>query len=114
MTLSGSLSATVTDGSVEFAYVVENVGDAVVDLQFSDSQTHEVVVFEDGEPVWSFSEDRMFMQMLQSESIAPGESVSYSATWEDAAAGDYDARAWVTANELGEGSDADADTSFSV
>jgi hypothetical protein len=110
MTLSGSLSATVTDGSVEFAYEVTNDGDDVVDLQFSDSQTHDVVVVEDGEEVWQFSDGMMFMQMLQSESCPPGESLSYAATWEDAAPGEYEARAWLAANDA----DAEAETSFTV
>ncbi|NHN42685.1 hypothetical protein G9C85_13745 [Halorubellus sp. JP-L1] len=110
MTLSGSLSATVSDDAVEFEYAVANDGSEAVDLQFSDSQTHEVVVFEDGEEVWSFSDDRMFMQMLQSESIAPGDAVTYAATWEDAPAGEYEARAWLTANDV----DCEAATSFTV
>lgn len=110
MTLSGSLSATVTDGSVEFTYEVTNGGDDAVDLQFSNSQTHDVVVFEDGEEVWQFSDGMMFMQMLQSESCPPGESLSYAATWENAAPGEYEARAWLAANDA----DAEAETSFTV
>lgn len=110
MALSGSLSAAVTDGTVEFTYAVTNDGDDAVDLQFSNSQTHDVVVFEDGEEVWQFSDGMMFMQMLQSESCAPGESLSYAATWEDATAGEYEARAWLAANDA----DAEAETTFSV
>jgi hypothetical protein len=110
MTLSGSLSATVTDGSVEFTYEVANDGADAVDLQFSNSQTHDVVVFEDGEEVWQFSDGMMFMQMLQSESCPPGESLSYAATWEDASPGEYEARAWLAANDA----DAEAETSFTV
>jgi hypothetical protein len=110
MTLSGSLSATVTDGTVEFAYDISNDGDEAVDLQFSNSQTHDVAVFQDGEEVWQFSDGMMFMQMLQSESCPPGESLSYAATWEDAAPGEYEARAWLAANDV----DAEAATSFTV
>ena len=110
MTLSGSLSVTVNEGAVEFTYEVANDGDDAVDLQFSNSQTHDVVVFEDGEEAWQFSEGMMFMQMLQSESCAPGESLSYTATWEDADPGEYEARAWLAANDV----DAEAATSFSV
>ena len=110
MTLSGSLSATVTDGTVEFRYEVTNEGEETVELQFSNSQTHDVVVFEDGEEVWSFAAGRMFAQMLQSEAWAPGESSSYAGTWEDAPAGEYEARAWLAANDA----DAEAATSFSV
>lgn len=110
MALSGSLSATVTDGAVEFTYEVANDGDDAVDLQFSNSQTHDVAVFEDGEEVWQFSAGMMFMQMLQSESCSPGESLSYTATWEDAIPGEYEARAWLAANDA----DAEAETTFSV
>ena len=110
MTLSGSLSATVSGDAVEFEYAVANDGDDAVDLQFSDSQTHDVVVFEDGEEVWAFSDGQMFMQMLQSESIAPGDTLTYGATWEHATPGDYEARAWLAANDA----DCEAETSFSV
>jgi hypothetical protein len=68
------------------------------------------VVFEDGEEVWQFSDGMMFMQMLQSESCPPGESLSYAATWEDASPGEYEARAWLAANDA----DAEAETSFTV
>jgi hypothetical protein len=110
MTLSSSLSATVTDGTVEFTYEVTNDSDDAVDLQFSNSQTHDVVVFEDGEEMWQFSDGQMFMQMLQSETCDPGETLSYTATWEGADSGEYEARAWLAAN----GVDAEAATAFTA
>lgn len=110
MTLSGSLSASVDGGDVEFTYEVRNDGSEPVALQFSDSQTHDVVVREDGAEVWRFSAGQMFMQMLQSETVAPGDALSYRATWEDAPAGDYEAAAFLAAN----GADATAETTFSV
>jgi len=110
MSLSGSLSASVDGDDVEFSYEVRNDGDDAVELGFSDSQTHDVVVYEDGEEVWRFSAGQMFMQMLQSEAVAPGDALSYGATWEGAPGGDYDAEAFLAANDA----DARAGTSFSV
>lgn len=110
MTLAGSLSATVDDDGVQFTYEVENAGDDAVSLQFSDAQTHDVVVRQDGAEVWRFSQGRMFAQMLNSESLDAGDSLVYEARWSEPENGDYEVEAFLAANDA----DATATTTVSV
>lgn len=110
MTLTGSLTATSQDGTVHFRYEVTNGGDEDVTLQFSSAQTHDVVVLDGDEEVWSFASGRMFAQMLQSEEISAGESITYDAAWDDPAPGSYQAVARLAAN----GVDCEATTTFSI
>ncbi|WP_439026150.1 BsuPI-related putative proteinase inhibitor [Haloarchaeobius sp. DT45] len=111
MSLSGTLDATATDDGVTFTFTVENTGTGHVDLQFSDGQTHDVVVLEDEDTqVWSWAEGRMFMQMLQEETIEPGEHVTYECTWEDPEPGSYVAEAFLAASNA----DCEASAEFSV
>jgi|AntDeeMetagen681_2_1112603.scaffolds.fasta_scaffold03595_2 hypothetical protein len=110
MTLSGSLSATVGEDAVRFTYEVENEGDDSVSLQFSDAQTHDVVVRDGDEEVWRFSGGRMFAQMLQSETVDAGDSLAYEAVWDSPSPGKYDAEAFLAANDA----DATATTTVSV
>lgn len=98
MTLSGSLTAVSQDGDVHFRYDVSNDGDEAIDLQFSSAQTHDVVVLDGDEEVWRYSGGRMFAQMLQSETIDAGETVSYEAEWEAPVRGEFDAVAFLAAN----------------
>lgn len=91
MSLDCSLDASMTGGAVSFAFTVENTGGDPVDLSFSSAQTHDVVVRDDGADVWRFSEGQMFAQMLGSETLGPGEAVTYEATWEDPDPGSYEA-----------------------
>ncbi len=110
MTLECTLDATVGDDAVEFAFAVTNAGDDPVDLQFSDACRADVAVEDDGQEVWRFSEGRMFAQMIVEETLAPGETETYTMAWEDPAPGDYEAAAALAARTH----DCRASTSVSV
>lgn len=110
MSLEGSLDATPGDGEVRFVFTVENTGDQAESMQFMDGQTFDVAVETDGEEVWRWSTGMMFAQMLQTEDLDPGETMREEVVWEEAAPGDYEARAWVTASDA----DCEASCSFSV
>ncbi|NHN47336.1 hypothetical protein G9464_06965 [Halostella sp. JP-L12] len=109
MSLHGTLDATVDDG-VQFTFTVANDGDEPVDLSFSDTLEADFAVRDDGGEVWRFSEGRMFAQMLGSETIDPGGTATYEATWEDPAPGEYAVVATLEAREK----DCEAETAFSV
>ncbi|WP_435363700.1 BsuPI-related putative proteinase inhibitor [Haloarchaeobius sp. DYHT-AS-18] len=111
MSLSGTLEAASTDDGVTFTFTVENTGSDPVELQFADGQTHDVLVIEDGDTqVWCWSEGQMFMQMLQQETIAPGDHVTYECIWEDPEPGEYVAEAFLSASNA----DCEASAEFTV
>ncbi|MFB6268467.1 MAG: BsuPI-related putative proteinase inhibitor [Halobacterium sp.] len=96
--LDATLSASESDGDVDLALTVENTGDDPVTLSFRDGQRAEYVAERaDGSEVWRYSDGRGFTMALGTEELAPGDTVTYEATWHDPPSGDYTVRAWVVA-----------------
>ncbi|MFC4450377.1 BsuPI-related putative proteinase inhibitor [Halorussus aquaticus] len=110
MTLQSSVSATVESDRVAFEYTVENVGDDPVELTFRSTLTADFAVLDGGEEVWRASEGQMFAQMLQTETIDPGDSETFSGEWDDPSPGDYAVVAELNTTD----GDAEARTDFSV
>jgi len=111
MTLTGQLDVDASADEVSFSFTVTNDDLDSVDLQFSNAQTHDVLVVEDGDTeIWSFAEGRMFAQMLQSTTLDAGESVTYDCAWDDPEPGSYTATAFLAANNA----DCEASAEFSV
>ena len=110
MSLEGTLDVTASSDSVTFTYTVMNDGDDPVKLSFSDAQTHDVAVLDGGSEVWRWSDGRAFAQMMQSDTLDPGESATYEITWSDPSPGDYEAVATLAARN----NDVEARKSFSV
>lgn len=112
MTLEPSLTATVTDGSVTFAFRVENTGDDPVDLRFNSGQTADVVVYEtdskDSE-VWRWAEGQMFTQMIRDTTLVPGDEIREEYTWSSPEPGEYVAEATLAADR-----DVAAKTTFTM
>lgn len=100
MSLDGYLEATVTQGDVEFVFTVENVGRSPIELEFSDGKKADVAVFESGTEVWRWSDDRMFTQALETETLAPGQSFTHEVTWDDPPPGKYVAEASLEATNV--------------
>ena len=124
--LTSTLSVAPVEEGFEFTLTVTNDGDDPVELSFRSGQRFDFVVEriddtdggrtdgedgeEDGEVVWRYSDGRMFTQALGRESLEPGESRTYEATWEDPTAGEYEVRGTVTAENV----DAEASMTVSV
>lgn len=108
MDLECTLEAAASPAEVAFSFAVTNVGDDPAELTFPTAQTHDVAVRAEGEEVWRWSDGQMFAQMLGSETLAPGESASFEAVWDDPAPGSYEAVAELVAN------DADCEATTSV
>ena len=89
MTLSATLAIASPDDIVDFTLTVTNDGAESVELAFRSSFTADFAVFEDGAERWRWSDDKVFMQALQSETLDSGESVAYEATWPDPEPGEY-------------------------
>lgn len=107
--LDASLTAESTTEGVELQLTAGNEGDDAVTLSFRDAQRAEFVATDDQE-VWRWSDGRMFTMATGSETLEPGEDVSIDATWPDPPSGEYEVRAWLTAEDA----DAAAEASVAV
>jgi hypothetical protein len=107
--LDGDLAVTV-DEAVEFDFTVTNVGEAVVELTFSSGLGADFVVSRDDERMWRWSEGRMYTQALWTETLQPGEAISFGATWGEPQPGQYEALATL----LAENADVQAGATFEV
>lgn len=110
MTLTGSLDTRVEDDRVAFAFTVTNDGEDDTHLSFRDACTADFAVIDGDDERWRWSKERMFAQMLQSEELAPGESVTYEGEWTNPPSGSYTAVATLEA----ESHDCEARTDLSV
>ncbi len=110
MALAGSVDVTVASGQVTFAFTVRNAGTEAVSLQFVDGQRARVTVADESGTVWTWGEGRLFTQVVGTERLAPGESLTTEAVWERPIPGEYTATASLTATNV----DLVAETSFVV
>ncbi len=85
------------NGKVHFTLRVENMTGAPVALSQPTSQTHDFEVTRDGKPIWRWSGDKFFMEMLTDRVFKPGETVTYTGDWEHGKMppGKYAVRAWL-------------------
>lgn len=96
MTLDADLVVVAGDG-VEFTFTVSNVGTDSTDLEFRSGLAADFAVFEDDSEIWRWSDGRMFTQSIQYETLASGESVTYTGEWPDPESGAYTAVATLEA-----------------
>jgi hypothetical protein len=87
--LTAELNVDPAADTVEFALVVENAGDENETLNFRDGRRADFAAYRDGSEVWRWSDGRMFAQALGSETLAPGERVTYRGTWDAPESGSY-------------------------
>jgi hypothetical protein len=102
--LETTLRSHRRDGALAFELTVENRGDDPVELGFSDAQRVRVSLYpadadDESAPVWRSDGDRMFAQVIGSETVAAGESVTFGAAWKDPESGEYRAAGEVTCRE---------------
>lgn len=104
MALDATLDVAVEDDEVVFDVRAENNSDVPVDLTFQSGKTADVTVYNqasvdvDNEPVWKWSDGRLFTQAIQKETVQPGEEIHQEFTWENPPAGEYVALGELTAN----------------
>lgn len=110
MALTGSLDTEVRSDGVSFVFTVENDGDKPVRLSFRSSCTADFAVLDGEDERWRWSQGRMFTQALQSESLDPGESMTYDGEWQNPQSGTYTAVATLEADNQ----DCEARTEISV
>ncbi|MBI3945884.1 MAG: hypothetical protein HY321_08190 [Armatimonadetes bacterium] len=67
---------------VEITLQVRNRSDRPLQLQFSSGRQHDFVALRDGREVWRWSHDRVFTQALTRLPLQPGETRTFTATWD--------------------------------
>jgi hypothetical protein len=83
--LASSLEVGIAADEVRLAFHVTNTSAAAVEFTFPTSQRYDFVVETvDGIPVWRWSGDRMFAQMLTVARLEPGETWTMEAAWPSA------------------------------
>jgi hypothetical protein len=112
MSLEGTLTVDVGSGAVEFALTIDNGGTEPAEVTYRSGLHADFAVSEgaDGPEVWRWSEGRMFTQAIETETLEPGESVRYTAAWEDPSPGEYA----VTASLAAADADLERRKSFTV
>jgi hypothetical protein len=69
--------------TITLVVTIRNRGDAARSLTLPTSQTHDCIVQAGkGGEVWRWSSGRMFAQVITELTFAPGESRSFTATWD--------------------------------
>ena len=76
-----SLQVNTSGNAVHFTLQISNTGSTPVPLEFTSGQSFDFAVLQAGREVWRWSADQMFTQALRSETLAPGATRSYEATW---------------------------------
>jgi len=89
MGLDASVTVESADDEVVFRLAVRNDGEHPVELTFRSGQTVEFVVTNDGEPVWRWSDERLFTQQVRTETLSPGSETTAVGHWTDPTAGEY-------------------------
>lgn len=96
--LEGDL--TVEPGDVvRFVFTVRNAGSEVVDLEYPDSCHADFAVFDGDERCWRWSDGRAFMQVIERETLDPGETTTYEGEWPSPNPGRFTARAELRTRE---------------
>ena len=76
-----SLQVNTSGATVRFTLQLSNTGSTPVPLEFTSGQSFDFAVLQGGRELWRWSADQMFTQALRSETLAPGATRTYEATW---------------------------------
>lgn len=89
--LGSSLNVRVVEDTVVLEIHVTNVTSGPITLEFMTTQRYDFAIStEAGESLWSWSAARSFGEALGYETLEPGQSQRYMATWESGGhAGDF-------------------------
>lgn len=77
-------SRSFTQGeTITFYLTATNTTNDTVVLNFSSSQVYDFYIVNDnGDEVWRWSEDKLFLSVLSSNSFLAGETKTFSTTWD--------------------------------
>ncbi|MGA9399639.1 BsuPI-related putative proteinase inhibitor [Haladaptatus sp.] len=89
MTLESEVTATPTDGTVEFELRVKNTDTDPTNVTFRSGLKTDFAVLDDGAEIWRASDGQMYTQALQNVAFDPDVEKTYSGGWPDAKPGQY-------------------------
>jgi hypothetical protein len=100
--LASVKAATFGADSAVFSLQVTNTASGPLPLSFSSGQEFDFIVLRGGQEVWRWSGEQMFTQAFRSETLAPGETRTYTATWAPlpGTSGEYTVRGRLTARNV--------------
>ncbi|HWK90018.1 MAG TPA: BsuPI-related putative proteinase inhibitor [Longimicrobium sp.] len=79
--LVSSLQVQPSGDSVRLVLQVTNATSSPLELGFSSGQSYDFAVSAGGREVWRWSADMGFTQAIRSETLAPGQTLSFAETW---------------------------------
>lgn len=96
--LATSLSVETAGDTVRMTLQATNPAAGPLTLAFSSGQTYDFAVLRGGETLWRWSADKQFMQALREETLAPGETRTWTEAWVPGSPlrGELTARGWLT------------------
>lgn len=99
--LVSSLQVQTYADSVRFVLQVTNASGAALPVTFPSGQSADFTVSRDGRELWRWSADRGFTQAVRQETLAPGETRTFEASWNPPAGttGQLVARAVLTSSD---------------
>lgn len=94
-----TLEVTVTEGVVRLALHATNTTTEPIRLEFPSAQRYDFAIRTvAGEGIWQWSADRMFAQVLGTETVPAGGTLSYREEWRPGGRkGEFEAVGWLTA-----------------
>ena len=98
--LVSSLSVEAAGDSVRLTLQVTNATAGPLALAFASGQTYDFAVLRGDETLWQWSENKRWSQALRSETLAAGETRTYTEPWVRAPGlrGELSARGWLTSS----------------
>lgn len=95
--LSLAKAAYVPGEPVQATLTLRHEGESPTRVQFTSGQRFDLLVRRGGALVWRWSDDKAFVQVIQDVTLRPGETLSFSAAWNQqdlqgrrASPGDYE------------------------
>ncbi|MHB8841756.1 MAG: BsuPI-related putative proteinase inhibitor [Candidatus Aquicultor sp.] len=106
ITLAISPTTAKQGDLLHFGIFIENLDSKLRELSFTSSQKFDIRVQDKtGRTVWTWSDGKMFTQMLETITLDPHEKTSFTATWsmvdsqgKTVKPGHYEAFIWITAS----------------
>ncbi|MBW3629490.1 MAG: hypothetical protein KY464_09350 [Gemmatimonadetes bacterium] len=97
--LASVKASTLGTDSALFSLQITNTAATPLELRFNSGQSFDFVVTRGAQEIWRWSSEQMFTQALRSETLAPGETRTYTATWAPVprVSGEFTVRARLTA-----------------
>lgn len=77
------VEAEVVSGGLEVTIILENRTDQEETLTFMSGHQFDLTIYQSGELVYDYAEGMMFTQAIIEQTLAPGEELIFTETWED-------------------------------